>query len=892
MIRIEELRSQRPAGVLAVGSDPLRLTWRVTSDRPELSQTAYRVEASSEPTFDEILATSGDVESDDQIAVSAPGPALASREVRYLRVHVRTDEGWSVPSPPLRLEAGLLQASDWSAAAITLPGDPGRERQAPSPLLRRSFSVADEVASARLHVTALGVHEVVINGRPVTADLLGPGWTPYGQRLLADTYDVTDLLRSGENVIAATIGDGWYRGRLGWGSDADAGRCRYGREIALVAQLEIEHPDGSRTTIATDEAWRAATGHIRSADFYDGTTIDLREARDGWDDTSFADADWQPVSILRIDLASIEPRTSPPIRRIAVLPVTSKRRPDGSWLLDGGQNIAGFVRLRVRGVAGSEVRIRHAEVLEPDGSLHTLSLRTARATDHFTLADSTEVWLEPRFTFHGFRYADVQTDAEILEAEFVAISSATPRRGTFACSEPALERLHDNVVWSLRDNFVGVPSDCPQRDERLGWTGDAQAFASTAATLVDIDSFFGSWLRDLDLEQDDVLGVPSVVPNVVLDGEPSMGRAGWGDAATIVPMALYESYGDTAILRRQLPSMKRWVTSLIARTEADGLLGQEFQFGDWLDPDAPAHQPWAAKTDGTFLANAFFAYSARLTARTCAILGDVAGASEYADIADRMGEATWTKWREHAIGTQTGCAVAIRLGTAPTAERDAVGSTLAGLVREADGRVATGFLGTPLVLHALTDTGHVDEAYRMLLRREMPSWLYQVDKGATTVWERWDAIRPDGSIHSGSMELPPDIAPPEDGEPHMLSFNHYAYGAVIDWVYRHVAGLAPDSERPGYRSVVFAPRPARGIDHASATIESAYGATAIAWRLEEEGSLRVEVELPFGTTGHFDGPSTASSRMSIDGQLAQGDEVIGPGRHVIELTAPAIANHD
>jgi alpha-L-rhamnosidase len=573
---------------------------------------------------------------------------------------------------------------------------------------------------------------------------------------------------------------------------------------------------------------------------------------------------------------------------IAELPVERTATGPSCVLLDAGQNVAGFVRLSVRGDRGTVVTVRHAEVLEPDGSLHTLSLRSARATDTYVLADDRPTLLEPAFTFHGFRYAEVETDAEILDATVVAISSDTPRRSTFSCSDDRLVRLHENVVWSQRGNFVSVPTDCPQRDERLGWTGDAQAFAPTASTLFESETFWSSWLCDLDLDQDDELGVPSVVPDVVIGGVMRYGRAGWADAATIVPWAVHESFGDPQVLRDQLDSMRRWVRSLDHRRGEDGLLTPSPQFGDWLDPDAPSDRPWDAKASGEFLANAYFAHSARLLADAEALVGEPAGAERAGRLADQVAASTWSRWRDHALTTQTGCAVAVRLGIAPHDERAAVAAVLARLVREADGRVATGFLGTPLVLPALSDFGHFDEAYSMLLRREAPSWLYQVDQGATTVWERWDAIRPDGSIHDGRMA--PNPIDPSGREGQMLSFNHYAYGAVVDWMYRHLAGIAPDRDRPGYRHIRFAPRPVDRIDRASASIETAYGLAAVAWRIEGP-NLTVEMEVPVGTTATLDPPVSDRSSISLDGHPLGGPSIvpIDVGRHTATITDPRLA---
>lgn len=887
-IVVTDLRSQVPDGVLTIGRGVTRLTWRVAPAVAGLEQLSYEIQVAASAGFETLTASSGVVDGAAQVAVPAPGPMLRSREVRYCRVRVRTARGWTDWSPVLRVEAGLLEASDWTALAVTLPDDPGADRQAPAPVLRHQFDLPADIVRARLYLTSLGVHRVTINGRPVTEDLLAPGWTSYRERLIAETYDVTSLLSSGANIIVGTVGDGWYRGRLGWDRHED--RCRYGREVALIAQIELDMADGSTQRVVTDETWTATTSDIMSADLYDGCVMDLRRRTSGVHVPGHDTSGWRPVKVVPFDASIIEPRLAPPVRVVAVIPVEPVPGPDGRVQLDGGQNISGFVRLTVRGQRGDVVTVRHAEVLEPDGSLHTKALRGAKATDTYTLADDSETSLEPLFTFHGFRYAEVTTSAEVIGAAFVVISSDTPRRGHFECSEARLNRLHENVVWSQRDNFVSVPTDCPQRDERLGWTGDAQAFAPTAATLFDSQAFWASWLRDVAIDQDDELGVPAVVPDVVVTGEARFGRAGWADAAAMVPWAVYESFGDETILRDQMDSMRRWVDSLRAREAADGLLRPGWQFGDWLDPDAPADRPWEAKVDSEFLANAFYSWSSRLAGDAAAVLGDAAWAADALATADRVAAATWARWGDHALTTQTGCSVALRFGLVPSSEREAVGATLGRLVREVQGRVSTGFLGTPLVLPALSDAGYIDEAYQMLLRREMPSWLYQVEQGATTVWERWDAILPDGSIHSGAMTTPPDMPTPDDREPHMLSFNHYAYGAVIDWVYRHVAGIAPDPLQPGYRHVLIAPQPVMGIDWARGSVDSAYGRVAIDWRIDATGSFVSDIELPFGTSGTLMAPVTTASSVIVDGTPTAARSLIGPGRHHVTVSAPHLAN--
>jgi alpha-L-rhamnosidase len=875
-----ELGSQLPDRVFAVGRNPIRLSWQVTGAEPALRQEAYEVQAAPEPSFRSGSWTTGTVVSSDQLGVDAPGPALRSREIRFVRARVRTQAGWSGWSNALRFEAGLLESSDWLARPITLPDDPGEIRQSPAPLLRRIFELHSSPVAARLYVTALGLHHVRINGRNITDDLLAPGWTAYRHRVLADTYDVTGLLRPGTNAITATIGDGWFRGRLGYKPGAD--RCTYGSQIALIAQLEVRDADGRTTVVATGPDWRASTGEVRSADLYDGCAIDLRKRPAGWEDAGFDDGEWVAARVVTTDVPAIEQRTAPPVRVIGVRPAVMRERAPGRTMLDGGQNISGWVRLTVRGSVGDVVAVRHAEVLEPDGSLHLRALRSARATDRYVIAGDAVTVLEPVFTFHGFRYAEVETEAELLGAEMVAISCDAAPRSTFECGDRRVNRLHENVAWSLRDNFVSVPTDCPQRDERLGWTGDAQAFAATGSTLVDAEAFWRSWLRDLALEQDSVLGVPSVVPDVVLDGPMRFGRAGWGDAATIVPWAVYEASGDPSVLDDQWQSMRDWLDSLASRRGDDGLLVPSPQFGDWLDPDAPANRPWESKVDAELLANAFFAHSARLVAAAATVRGEREIADTYAALADDVAGRTWARWRDHALTTQTGAAVALQLKVVPNPERDAVAAALAGLVRAAEGRVSTGFLGTPLVLPALSGSGYLDEAYLMLLRRDPPSWLYQVDQGATTVWERWDAILPDGSIHPGTMS---PLAGDEGGQDgHMLSFNHYAYGAVMDWVYRHVAGLAPVLEAPGYREVVVAPKPSRSVGWARASIESAMGLIRLDWRLDAADALSIDLELPFGVQARLQAPATERSVVRIDGVHGSPAATLAAGRHRIEVT--------
>ncbi|MFK4762502.1 family 78 glycoside hydrolase catalytic domain [Microbacterium sp. ZW T5_45] len=867
---VVSLRSQHGADLLGVPGEGLRLTWRTESSRPGAAQIAYQV-ASGAPGAE--LAPAGVVESTASVAV--PVGDLAPGERRAFAVRIATSEGWTAWSAELVIEAGLTHA-ELSAAVIGIPS----EVEGPVALLRRVFTLDTVPARARLRLSALGLVDAWINGERASSARLTPGWTSYQERVLLDTLDVTDLLREGENVIVLEVGDGWYRGRMGFANRTEI----YGDRSGAIAQIDA---DGEVLVATTDAGWRGGFGAVRGASIYDGTTTDLRESATGVHTPEFDDSSWTVAEIIESDPSRFEPRSAPPVRIVAELDMRRTDRENGVQF-DAGQNVTGWVRLVVRGAAGDVVTIRHAEILEPSGALHTAALRTASATDVYTLDRDGEHVLEPQFTFHGFQHAEVTGAAEVVSATAIAISSDLPARSSFRSASDALDRFHSNVFWSQRDNFVSVPTDCPQRDERLGWTGDAQAFAATASTLMDAEAFWRNWLRDLEVDQTDEGGVASVVPDIIrfqdmrMGEGPvnNMGRAGWADAATIVPWAVYESSGSDEVLHQQLRSMRRWVEHLRARAGDDVVLPTEpFQYGDWLDPDAPGARPWQAKVSSDYVANAFYVHSARLLSKAETLVGDAAKAEEYAALADRVAAETWNRWGEEAITTQTGAALALEFDIAPQAERTRIADGLAENVRAENGRISTGFLGTPLVLFALSNNGHLDEAYLMLLRREAPSWLYQVDRGATTVWERWDAILPDGSIHSGAM----DAGSKEEGGS-MLSFNHYAYGAMIDWVYRTVAGLVP--AEPGYRVARIAPRPAAGLEHATASIDTPYGRLAIDWRVEGD-TFHATVMVPFGATAELDLPVSESSTVTVDGAAASA--VLDAGEHEITVTAPAVA---
>lgn len=829
--RVVGVRFEHRREALGLGVERPRLSWTIEADQPGWQQAAYEVQAWA--PGGQLIAETGRTESEDSVLIPWPFAPLHSRDRLEVRVRVWGVDGvatdWSDRYP---LEAGLLDAADWSARFVSPGWDEDTTRPQPGPLLRKEFRVRPGVVQARLYVTSLGVFEALINGMAVGDHVMDPGWTSYDRRLRYQTFDVAGLLQQGANATGAMLGDGWYRSRLGWNGGR---RNCYGDRLGLLAQLEITYADGTVQRVVTDETWRSARGPILFSDIYDGETYDARNERPGWCTAGYDDRDWSGVFVLERDLRSLVAPDGPPVRCIETLsPVAILTSRSGKMIADFGQNIVGRVRLNVSGEAGRAITIRHAEVLE-NGELCTRPLRTAKATDCYILkGEGQETW-EPRFTFHGFRYAEIDGWPGTLPAAnvcAVVCHSDLERTGWFECSEPLYNRFHANTVWSMRGNFFDVPTDCPQRDERLGWTGDIQLFSPTACFLYDSAGFLASWLADLAADQGTDGAVPFVVPNTLMD--PPVGAAGWGDAAAVVPWTLYERYGDKGVLARQYGSMAAWV-DLLARLSGDARLWDRgFQFGDWLDPAAPPDDAAAARTDPYLAATAYFARSAAIVARAAAVLGRDSDAARYQALACEVREAFARQFVTPAgrltSDTATAYALAIQFDLLPHAEqRVRAGDRLAELVRSNGYRISTGLLGTPAICDALCAAGQVEAALRLFDERRCPSWLYPVTMGATTIWERWDSLRPDGSVNPGAM----------------TSFNHYALGSVADWLYRTVGGLAP--AEPGYRRLLIEPRPGRNLTYADVRHRTPYGMASCKWRIEGE-CIAVEVVVPPNTT--------------------------------------------
>lgn len=727
------------------------------------------------------------------------------------------------------------EEGEWPRAEeVGIYGDPPHGRDAtgerPSPHLRRTLTLAASPRRARLYVTALGLYELAINGRRAGDDRLAPGWTDYHTRLPYQTHDVTGLLHEGDNVVDAVLGAGWYAGSIAWRSPGV-----YGTRPLLRAQLEVELEDGSAVELLSDGSWQVGEGAIRFADLQLGEVQDLRRVP----------GSWCPVDVAAPRHGRLVAAEAPPIRVLReISPVAVTETAPDRWIYDFGQNLVGWARLKLRGQAGQSVILRHAEVLEPDGALYLENLRAARQTDQFTLDEGEQV-LEPHFTVHGFRYLEVSGVRPDEVVALVTHADMAPA-GEFSCSHEGLNQLQRNIVWGQRGNFLSVPTDCPQRDERLGWTGDAQIFAATAAFNMDVRGFFAKWLNDLIDAQRPDGAVPHVAPNLHLPHESShrypYGAAGWGDAVVIVPWVLYRTLGDRRIAEDLMPAVERWLRFLEA-TSTD-LIRPASGFGDWLSIEG--------ETRNDLIGTAFFAWSAHLASELADGLGRQCDAARFEELFQRVRLAFRDAFVDGggrlAARTQTAYVLALRFGLFDQGEIPAAADRLVKNLESRNWHLGTGFLGTPHLLPVLADTGHIDAAYRLLLQETWPSWLYPVRNGATTVWERWDSWSEGRGFQ----------------DPRMNSFNHYAYGAVGEWMYGAVAGIEP--AEPGYRAVRVRPRPGGGLTSARALHHSPFGPIAVEWRAGE--GFELDVDIPPGSSAEVWIPAPSPDAVTEGGRPA------------------------
>ncbi|MBP1989217.1 alpha-L-rhamnosidase [Paenibacillus eucommiae] len=871
-LSVENLRCEYLNNPLGIGVTRPRLSWQLAAEGKGVNQAAYQIQVSkADETFASLHWDSGKVSSNQSIHITYEGPATESRTRYYYRVKV-WEQGGSLSdwSETAYWETGIIKPEEWTADWITCDLAAHDRLPDASHMLRRSFVLSSNIKSARIYATALGLYELELNGTRVGDEQFAPGWTSYKTRLQTQTYDVTSQLHEGENALGALLGNGWYKGNLAWENQHDY----YGKERALLVELHVCYENGESTVIRSDEAWKAETGPILMSEIYHGETYDARLERKDWSTAGYKDSAWLPVSLLDKDKSNLLPQENVPVRILHELsPVELIHTPAGETVLDFGQNMVGWVAFRIRGAEGSEVSLQHAEVLDHEGNFYIENLRAAKQTNRYTLSGNGEESYEPRFTFQGFRYVKLEGFPEDLSLDDFTgkvIYSDMENTGHFECSDERINQLQRNIVWGQRGNFLDVPTDCPQRDERLGWTGDAQVFIRTASFNMNSASFFTKWLRDLQADQFPDGGVPSVVPDVLPNSEAANSSA-WGDAAVICPWTIYLCYGDVRILEDQYESMKAWVEYIRSQGSNEYLWNTGFHYGDWLGLDAKEGS-YIGATPSDFIATSFFAYSAHLLSRAAEVLGFEQDAIHYQQLSKRVAEELnrefITPSGRLAAPNQTAHALALQFNLVEGAVKERVSATLAQMVADNGFHLTTGFVGTPYLCHALTQNGYNETAYRLVLQEEYPSWLYSVSKGATTIWEHWDGIKPDGSFWSKDMN----------------SFNHYAYGAVGDWLYQVVAGIDLDEANPGYKHSIIHPRPTDGISFAKASLETLYGELSTDWKIED-GRFKLAVRIPHNTTATVILNGASFSELTEQGQAAdQLDGVIDRKEHAEGVT--------
>ncbi|WP_017434120.1 glycoside hydrolase family 78 protein [Saccharococcus caldoxylosilyticus] len=839
-LKVKDLRCEYKTNPLGLDVRKPRISWRIESDRRGTMQRAYRLQVSIvENDFENLVWDTGYIESDQSIHIEYDGPELTSRTRYYYRVKIWDNFGresdWSETA---WWETAFFDTSEWKAQWITPDPNEIDPLSEPVFLLRKSFELKKGIDAARVYVTGVGLYELYLNGERVGEDLLTPGWTSYKKRLQYQTYDVTHQLQEGSNAIGIMLADGWYKGTLGW----EGKRHIYGDRRAALVQLHVRYEDGTEEKIVTDQTWKASTGPILSSEIYHGEVYDARLEKQGWSHADFDDTDWKDVSIYDLPLTHLVAQENWPTRVTeTVRPISTFVTPAGETVLDMGQNMVGRIRMTVHAPAGTRITLQHAEVLDKEGNFYTGNLRKAKQTViYIAKGEGTEVYA-PHFTFQGFRYVKVegypgQENGLSLDC-FIGevIHSDMEPTGYFECSNPLVNQLQQNIRWGQRGNFVDVPTDCPQRDERLGWTGDAQVFIRTALFNYQGAPFFTKWLRDLRADQLSDGGVPFVIPDVLTNSIGEASSAAWGDAAVICPWTVYLVYGDKRLLSEQYDSMKAWVEYIRNQGNNEYLWNTGFHFGDWLALDAKENS-YIGATPKDLIATAFYAYSTRLVRDAAVVLEKAEDVRIYSELLHRI----IAQFREEFVTpsgrlvspTQTAHVLALMFDLVEGETKKRIAHELNEMIIENDYHLTTGFVGTPYLCFVLSNNGYHETAMKLLLQDTYPSWLYSVKKGATTIWEHWDSIKPDGSFWSDDMN----------------SFNHYAYGSIGDWMYRVVAGLDMDETEPAFKRIRIQPRiSGPELTYAKASYHSMYGLIESSWHLSDD-EVEVKVQIPANTT--------------------------------------------
>tara|TARA_R110000868_G_scaffold98706_6_gene271848 strand:+ start:18472 stop:21228 length:2757 start_codon:yes stop_codon:yes gene_type:complete len=861
-----------------------RLSWVLASNKRNSSQSAYQIQVYTSMSTDKsnLVWDSSKVISDESVHIIYNGPELLSSQKYYWRVRVWDQNGSGSKWSSVNMwQMGLLNSSEFKADWIEVDADNTIDRS--SPLFRNEFKVSKKIASAIATITAHGLYVAYINGQKIGDAYFTPGWTSYNKRLQYQTYDVTKLLQQGDNAIGAMLGSGWYRGTLAWGNE------KYGKTLALLLQVEVKYVDGTSEIIGTNKNWKTATGEILNSEIYNGELIDARKEKEGWKLPSYNDQEWNLVKVKDFDKTNLIATMNEPIRKhekFEVIEVITT--PEGDQVLDFGQNLVGFVQVKIKGNKGDEVILKHAEVLDKNGNFYTANLRAATQENKYILKGGEEEIFEPHFSWQGFRYVRVKGISGKLDpANFTAVAlySDMNTTGGFTTSNKLINQLQHNIEWGQKGNFLDVPTDCPQRDERLGWTGDAQVFFNTAAFNMQVDNFFTKWMKDVKADQLENGSVPHVIPNVL---NPHDGAsAGWADVSTIIPWNLYLNYGDIAILENQYTSMKGWVNYMRSQSE-NYLWNRGSHFGDWLfyrpDDDNDGR---SALTDKYLIAQCFYANSTQLLINTAEILGKQNEVEEYTALLVNIKEAFINEYTTRngslVSNSQTAYVLALNFDMLPENLREQAAKRLADNIRSYNYHLTTGFLGTPYLCHVLTRFGYHDLAYTLLMQKSYPSWLYPVTQGATTIWERWDGQKPNGDFQTISMN----------------SFNHYAYGAIGDWMYKTLGGINSSSKTDGvgYKKIILKPHvdnklvskkeeeqsEDERLTMVNTDLDTYYGKISSHWQ-KGDNQFSMDFNIPVNTTAELHIPTNAIEKiMEGKSKLSKSKDIT-----IIETTATEV----
>lgn len=842
MLNVEQVRFDHETKL--TGTDRLpKITWEAESDRKNVMQTGYEIQIGTDSDFQKMEYETGEQEGSENFYDLTGNVILKPLTKYYVRVRIRDEKETSTWSRPAYFLTGKV-GTGWTAEYISAENEADGDRSAGT-YMRKRFYIDKEVGSAYACTTALGLYQFYLDGQKVGEDEFTPGWTSYHNHLLYQVYDLTGYLPRGAHTVGALVGAGWYKGLMGF---LDR-RNNYGTQTAFLCEIHIRYTDGTEEVIATDGSWEGADSPILFSEIYDGEIYDAGLEIPDWCGNEAEDSDqWRPVQVLPGDKSVLEAQGGCRVKIKNRIPAKEVFvTPAGDTVIDFGQNMTGWAEFSTDGKAGDRVVYSCFEVLDKDGNVYTANLRKAKQQVEYTFGKDGHVVFHPHFTFQGFRYVWIKAWPGTVTAEnftACAVHSDMEETGTFRCSNPDLNQLQHNILWGLKSNFLDVPTDCPQRNERVGWTGDAQIFSRTACYLENVYSFFRKWLKDLAADQTPEGGVPHIVPDLIsgyesgdwLLSQGTHSAAAWADSAVIIPWNLYQVYGDKQILQDQYDSMKKWI-GFMENHAVDYIWNYRLQFGDWVALDAEEGSYFGA-TPNDLTCTAYFAYSTGLMEKISRVLGRQDDAERfgalYRKIVDKYQSTFFDATGHLNVQTQTAQIVTLHFGLAPEAFRKNVVQDLLKLLEKENGHLVTGFVGTPYFCHALSDNGCLKEAYDLLLKEDFPSWLYQVKMGATTVWEHWDGIKPDGSMWS----------------PDMNSFNHYAYGAVGEWMYRGIAGIDTDEEAPGYRHAIIRPHVGGGLTFAEGTYKSVYGQIRSFWEVSGR-EVTLTVHIPVNTTARI-----------------------------------------